>query len=419
MLRFAPSPTGDMHIDQLRIALVNYLVAKQKNVPFLVRIDDTNKEAVIEGKDTEIMQILEKFAVIHDRVHHQSEHTHLHQTLAIRLLEEGKAFVCTCKGDQCSGRCLSRDKNDYNRLKESGEPFVLRINKPKENIIYHDMIQGKIITTPDEIEHFVILRSDASPTSDFAAACADVLSGVNLIIENEQKIRSTAKQVYIKEMLGYNEVCHYAHLTSLVNKKGTILTEDDTYSLLRLFAEGFIPDAIINYLLLLSTTDAPKEIFCFPEAIEWFKLEDAPQTPVVFELEELRTINRAHLQMMDDKQLSTLFGFADADIGRLAKLYLEEASTINELAAKIRPILAPKSFEGVWGKQMHQIRQVLVDAPMFETFEELQAYVAQTTGLQGEKLKTPLRLLLTGVQQGPDLQDIYPYIRSYLLEVIS
>jgi len=115
MLRFASSPTGDMDIDTLRVAIFNYLIAQQRNESFIIRIDDSDKAKNIEGKDTEIMQILEKFALGHESVFHQSEHLHMHQTLAIKLLEEGKAFLCTCtkdqlKADHYSGHCENVNK---------------------------------------------------------------------------------------------------------------------------------------------------------------------------------------------------------------------------------------------------------------------------------------------------------------------
>jgi len=144
MLRFAPSPTGDMHIGNLRIAILNYLVSQQRNESFIVRIEDGDKERNIEGKDTEIMQILEKFALLHESVFHQSEHLHMHQTLAIKLLEEGKAFVCICTAEQLEsdreeskkskvaykycGRCIDAPYN-VDALKKEKTPFVIRINQ--------------------------------------------------------------------------------------------------------------------------------------------------------------------------------------------------------------------------------------------------------------------------------------------------
>jgi len=436
MLRFAPSPTGDMHIGNLRVAILNYLVAKQRNEPFMVRIEDTDKERNIEGKDTEIMQILEKFSIVHDSVHHQSEHLHMHQTLAVRLLEEGKAFVCTCTPEQLeadreeakakriayrySGRCFTVDKAEYAKLKESGEPFVIRIRRPEHDIINHDLIKGDIITAPNEVDSFVILRADGTPTYNFACACDDMLSGVDFIIRGEDHLSNTPKQIHIKEMLGYTEETTYAHLPIILNEHGKKMSKRDKASSVKwLFEQGFIPDAIMNYLLLLGNAKAPKEIFTLPEAIKWFKLENISKSAAKFDIDKLRFLNREHLKMMDDKKLSALFGFADADIGKLAKVYLEEASTINELEAKIRPIFSPKNFDNEWGEQMRVMEKLIAQAPMIDTFDEFKSYIIKESGLKGKNFFKPLRLLLTGAEHGPELSDIYPYIKSYLLEVAS
>jgi len=427
MLRFAPSPTGDMHIGDLRVAILNYLVSQQKDEPFIIRIEDGDKEQNIEGKDTEIMQILEKFALKHESVFHQSEHLHMHQTLAIRLLEEGKAFVCTCTSEQLetdkkhySGRCFEVDKAEHAKLKENGTPFVIRIKKPENDIVTHDLIKGDIVTVSNEVDSFVILRTDGTPTHNFACACDDMLSGVNFIIRGENHLSNTPKQKHIKMQLGYEDETLYAHLPVILNAEGKKMSEyDDASTVKWLFAEGFIPDAIINYLLLLGNSKAPKEIFKLPEAIEWFNLENILKTPVKFDIDKLRFINRTHLKMMDDRQLSTLFGFADTDIGKLAKLYLETVSTIKELEAKIKPIFSPKNFKGEWGEQMTIMENIIADAPMINEFDKFETYIMKESGLKGQNFFKPLRILLTGTDQGPELSDIYPLIKPYLLEVAS
>ena len=436
MLRFAPSPTGDMHIGSLRVAILNYLVSQQRNEPFIIRIEDSDKERNIEGNDTEIMQILEKFALTHESVFHQSEHLHMHQTLAIRLLEEEKAFVCTCTAEQLeadkedakknkvdyhySGRCQNATKEDHANLKANGDSFVVRLKKPEHDIVNHDLIKGDITTTPNEVDAFVILRADGTPTYNFASACDDMLSGVNFIIRGEDHLSNTPKQKHIKVQLGYEEKTTYAHLPIILNTDGKKMSKhDDASSVKWMFKEGFVPDAIINYLLLLGNEKAPKEIFTLPEAIAWFKLEDISTSAAKFDIDKLRFINREHLRMMGDKQLSTLFGFADPDIGKLAKLYLEEASTVNELEAKIRPIFSPKDFKGKWGEQMHTMKKLIWELPMISSFDEFQSTLMKASELKGNNFSTPLRILLTGTDQGPELSDVYPLINPYLLEVAS
>ncbi len=431
MLRFAPSPTGDMHIEDLRAAIFNYIVAKQRDEKFIVRIEDGDKERNIEGKDTEILQILEKFALKHDSVFHQSEHLNIHQTLAIRLLEEGKAFVCTCTPEQLdaereetktnkttyrySGRCFEADKEQLKKLKEEKTPFVIRIKKPDHDIIEHDVIKGKIAATPDEVDSFVILKADGTPTYNFACACDDMLSGVDFIIRSEEHLSNTPRQIHIKKQLGYEEETTYAHLPAILDIEGR---RDDTLSVKQLFEQGFIPDAIANYLILLGNK-TPEEIFTLPEALEWFDLKNIPDAPARFDIDELRYLNRKHLEKIDDRRLSMVFGFADAEIGRLAKLYLEEAGTLNELETRIKAIFSPKDFSGEWGEQMRIIEKTIFEAPMIETFNEFESYIKKESGLEEENFSKPLRLLLTGTEQGPELSDIYPYIKSYLLEVAS
>jgi len=401
MLRFAPSPTGDMLIGDLRVALLNFILAKQRDEQFIVRIEDRDKEQNIEGKDEEILLILEKFALPHDQRLNQSENLHIHQTLAIRLLEEQKAFICTCTPQELaqedpyrySGRCNALKSNDVIKLKKDKIPFVIRI---KGN---------------DTIDSFVILGENGIPTQNFASACDDMLSGVDYILCDEKHKEEIPKQIYIKNLLGYETKTHYAYIPALTH------TLEDS-SIKWFFEEGFLPDALLNYLLSLGNK-TPKEIFTLPNALEWFDLESLSTTPVEFDLERLRLINKEHLRAMDDKKLSTLFGFADADIGKLAKVYLDEATTINELQTKIEAIFSPKNFDAESGEEMRIIADIITDAPLFSTFDDFEEFLIQKSGLTQEALSQPLRYLLTNTNSGPKLSDIYIYIKSYILEVAS
>jgi len=387
MLRFAPSPMGDMDIKDLRIAIINYIVASQKNDRFIIRIEDTKKD--IEGKDTEIMQILEKFALSHDTVSHQSERLGIHQTLAIKLLEENKAYICVCNSEECSAKCENLTKDDYTRVKKSGEKFVIRI---------------KAI---DEMDSFIILDRNSTPSYNFSCACEDMLSGVDFIIVNESQISNTQKQKYIKSSLGYETDTTYIHISKL---------DGGDISIKSLFKEGFVPDAILNYLILLSNTSTPKEIFTLPESIEWFNLSLVSSAK--FDIEKLKFINREHLKLIDDKSLSTLFGFADSDIGKLAKVYLQTLSTTKELEIKIANIFGDKDFNNKFGEDMKVLQKIIKNAPYIKEFEEFEKYLSKESGLDGECLYTPLRLILTNSSDEVDLSSIYPLIKSYLLEII-
>ncbi|MDD5359969.1 MAG: glutamate--tRNA ligase [Sulfurovaceae bacterium] len=435
MLRFAPSPTGDMHIGNLRVAIINYIVAMQNHTNFIVRIEDTDKERNIEGKDQEILQILEKFSLPYSQLFYQSANLHIHQNLAIKLLDEGKAFVCTCTPDELetdrekakqngiayrySGKCANKTKEELAQVKETNTPFVIRIKKPDNDISFTDLIKGNFTTHPNEVDSFVILRNDSTPTYNFACSCDDMLTNIETIIRGEDHLSNTPKQIHIKKSLGYEFDTKYAHLPIILNNENKKMSKrDDASSVKWLLSQGFLPDAIINYLLLLGNK-TPSEVFRLPDAISWFDLKNISKSPAKFDIDKLRFLNREHLKAMDDKTISKLFGFSDEAIGKLGKLYLEEASTLSELEPKIKAIFAPKNFDNEWANEMKTIQAILQNAPYMSDYDEFKNYIIEKTGLKGKSLFKPLRLLLTNAEHGPDLSEIYSQIKSYLLEVIS
>ena len=397
MFRFAIAPTKDMDIDNLRLAILNYLLSQQHQAPFTVRIEDLDKEAVIEGKDTEMMQILEKFALKHTTVLHQSERKNIHQTLAIGLLKEGKAFICTCENNVCNGRCVHKEKQALETIQKSAKPFSLRIKNEE-----------------DSSTSFVILNNDTTPSALFATACDDMLEGIEYIVAQE-RLKPQQKQLEsIKKYLGYQEHTTYLYLPDIETK------ENQTYTLQWLFEEGYIPDAIINHILLLGYNDAPKELFTLPEAIAWFDIEKVSKEHALFDIDKLRLLNQEHLKRLDDKLLSTVFGFADEKIGKLAKLYIEHgAATLKELKAHITPIFTPKTFEGKWETQMRTLEKLIWEAPVLHEYDDFIQYLMEKSKLEEPAFFIPLRMLLTGTQSGPELSEIYPLIKSYILEIAS
>ena len=387
MLRFAPSPKGDMDIEDLRVAIFNYIVASQKNDKFIIRIEDTKQD--IEGKDTEIMQILEKFALTHNGVSHQSERLGIHQTLAMKLLEDNKAYICLCSNNMCNSNCENLTNDDYTKIKKSGEKFVIRIK------------------SSDKIDSFIILDEDRNPSYDFACACEDMLSGVDFIVRKDKYILNTPKQKYIKLSLGYEIDTTYIHIPKL---------DGGNVSIKSLFQQGFIPDAVLNYLIFVGNTKVEQEIITMAEAIKWFDLSSI--TSSSFDIEKLKFINRSHLELMDDKKLSTLFGFADSDIGKLAKLYLQKVSTTKELEVIISNIFGDKDFNNESGKDMKSLQTIIMNAPYIKEFEEFERYLQQESGLSGEELYLPLRLILTNSSDEVELSALYLLIKSYILEII-
>ena len=432
MLRFAPSPTGDMHIGNLRVAIFNYIVAKQKNERFIVRIEDTDKERNIEGKDREILEILNTFNLQPDDVYYQSHNLTIHQHMAIKLLEERKAFACFCtpqeleseresaksakKAYRYSGKCESLSDAE---VLNNEKPFTVRLKKPKKSVDFNDLIKGNQSFVPDEIDSFVIMRTDKTPTYNFACAIDDMIHDISLVIRGEDHVSNTPKQIHIRNQLGYDKEIEFAHLPIILNKGGKKMSKrDDASSVKWLLKEGFLPDAITNYLILLGNK-TPCEVFCLQEAIEWFDLSKLSKAAAKFDIDKLRFLNREHMKQMDSKELSRAFGFADDSIGELVKCYLEEGSTIKEIKPKIEAIFATKPNANEWKEQMKKLRDALDKDSQFETFEELKSYLMKETGLRGKNFFKPLRVLLTGTEHGPELSNLYPHLKSYIMEIIK
>lgn len=428
MLRFAPSPTGDMHIGNLRVAILNFIMSKKLNEPLLIRIEDTDKERNIEGKDKEIIDILNLFGVEYQNVVYQSKNLKYHQQIALQMLINKQAFNCFCdeeKLEQDREKAKSEGKpyrydgtcenlEDWQVI-DNQKPFTTRIKKPQNTIKFHDEIRGDFSYEPFDVDSFVILRTDKTPTYNFACSVDDMLYDISFVIRGEDHLSNTPKQIHIRNVLGYEKEVKYAHLPIILNgETGKKMSKrDDASSVKWLIDEGFLPVAIANYLVTLGYS-APKEIFTLEEAILWFKIENISKSAARFDIDKLRFINREHIKLLDDMRLSKIIGYADADIGKLAKIYLEEASTTKEIKAKIDAIFAPKICQD---NDCEEIKKAVFEAPFFEIYDEFKNYISSATGLRGKALFKPLRYVLTSAEHGPNLSDIYPLIKNYIGEI--
>lgn len=431
MLRFAPSPTGDMHIGNLRVALFNFIYAKQNGEKFLIRIEDTDKERNIEEKDKEIINTLSLFGISYDQLLYQSKNLKFHQQFATKLLTDKHAFACFCTKDRLQRKKENAQKNSVayrydGRCREltdeevlnNESPFVVRIKKPKNDIEFEDIIKGKLSFSPDNIDDFVILRVDKTPTYNFACAIDDMMSDISLVIRGEDHVSNTPKQILIREYLGYDKKIKYAHLPIILNEEGKKMSKrDDASSVAWLLEQGFLPQAVTNYLILIGNK-TPKEIFDLNEAIKWFDLKNIAKAPAKFDINKLRQINREHIKLIDSKTLSSLIGYSSFDIGELAKLYTEEASTLVEIKSKIDKIFSKKSC-GEFSEELEILKDIAKNTPFFKDFNDYKTYLSEKSSLKGKKLFKPLRILFTGESDGPNLSEIYPHIKNYLGEIIK
>ncbi|WP_419764785.1 MAG: glutamate--tRNA ligase [Arcobacter sp.] len=426
MLRFAPSPTKDMDIEDIRLALFNYIVSKQLNEELLIRIDDSEKDKNIEGKDKEILELLTLFSIEYKAVVYQSENLKYHQKMAMQLMGQKKAFACFCSDEKLK-EIKDKAKKDgkayvYDGFCETlsdetvincNAPFTVRIKKPEEVIKFVDLLKGDSSYEPWEIDSFFILKHDKTPTSNYASAVDDMLYDISTILRTQEDILNTPKQIHVRNTLNYTKNIDYIHVPAIISD----LTEEKS-SIKWLINEGFLPSAIANYLVLLGN-ETSSEIFTIEEAIEWFDIKKISNSTSKFDIDKLRFINKKHLEEIEEMRLSKILGFADSDIGKLGKLYLEEASTIKELKTKIDMIFSSKTSPKEFEKEYKKIKECLISAPFIEDFAEFKIYISNNTGLEDEALCKPLRYVLTGENKGPDLSDIYPLIKNYLGEIVK
>ncbi|MRJ02485.1 MAG: glutamate--tRNA ligase [Epsilonproteobacteria bacterium] len=430
MLRFAPSPTGDMHIGNLRVALFNYIVARQRGERFILRIEDTDRERNIEGKDREIVELLDLFGIEYDDLIYQSRNISFHQHFASKLLEEGKAFPCLCSEEELerereraqkerrpyrySGKCVDLSLEE---AREKGG-FAVRVKRPGEPISFRDLIKGELTFAPFDVDSFVIVRADGRPTYNFACAVDDMLSDITMVIRGEDHLSNTPKQIYIRRLLGYGKEITYAHLPIILNREGRKMSKREEASSVKwLLEEGFLPEAITNYLILLGNR-TPTEIFTLEEAIGWFDLTKISRAPARFDLEKLRFINREHLKRRSPQELARLVG-VHPSLGGLVELYLEEASTLKELRERVDRIFSGEREFGEFEEEGRVLARSIGEiGELPKDFGEFKRELMERSSLRGKRLFKPLRILLTGAPHGPELSELYPHLRDHIERIV-
>ncbi len=430
MFRFALSPKNSMHIGDLRVALINYICAKKENSGFAVRIQDADKNRNIDKKDKEMLQILSLFGIKYDKVFYQSDNIKFHQQFGAKLLMDKKAFACFCSENELykkresakrkgivykyDGTC---EKLSDKEVLENEKPFVLRIKKPADDINFYDEIKGNMSFKSDTIDSFVILRIDKKPTYNFACSIDDMLEDINFIILSEDCILDTLKQEVTRRYLGYNKKIKYAHLPVILKTNGKkISKKDDALSIRWLLEEGFLPEAIANYLLLLGNK-TPKKIFSIDEAISWFDVKNISKFPVKFDINKLKELNVEHIKLKDSAKLASLINYSSSKIGELIKFYTRENSTIKEIKEKIDTIFALKNPNSDIKENFKILQKLILESQEFEEFEEFEQYLMRKSGLKGKDFLKTLRFMLTGQENEDKLNELYPYIKDNLQEI--
>jgi nondiscriminating glutamyl-tRNA synthetase len=453
-VRFAPSPTGLLHIGNARTALYNKLFALQHNGTFILRIEDTDVARLDPAAEAAIMEDLRWMGLVWDEgpaaggkhgPYRQSERTEIYQEYAQRLLREERVYPCFCTPEELAemreqllakgerprylGRCRGLSPQQAKKLEGEGRKPSLRFKVPNGVTVIRDIIHGKKVFENKLMGDFVIMRSDGSPAYNFAAVVDDASMEITHIIRGEDHLPNTPRQILLYEALGFTPP-NFAHHPLLVAPDGERLSKRHGAVSVRAYRdEGFLPEAVVNYLALLGGGIAGgDEIISWAEMVRRFSLEGIARSPAAFDLGKLRWLNRGHLRAMTGKEILPharpflqdlpVEGVSEAWLVQVLDAIKENVETLAELRGHIS-IFLPGEFsmddearsvlttDGALAavKAMEEIVDGMEEVNEGD-FPRIVAELKKRTGLTGKQFFAPLRAALTGRAEGPELKKV-------------
>ena len=324
--RFAPSPTGRMHVGNLRTALYTYLIAKHEGGDFILRIEDTDQERYVEGAVDIIYRTMEKTGLIHDEgpdkdggygpyVQSERQKSGIYMEYAKKLVEKGEAYYCFCTQERLDSlkknvngeeimaydkHCLGLSKEEVEANLKAGMPFVIRQNNPKEGTTtFHDDIYGDISVDNSELDDMVLIKSDGYPTYNFANVVDDHLMGITHVVRGNEYLSSSPKYNRLYEAFGW-EVPVYVHCPTITNEEHKKLSKRSGHSSFEdLLEQGFLTEAIVNFVALLGWSPAGnQEFFTLEDLVKEFDYHNMSKSPAVFDMTKLRWMNGEYLKKM-------------------------------------------------------------------------------------------------------------------------
>ncbi len=328
--RYAPSPTGRMHVGNLRTALYAYLIAKHEGGDFMLRIEDTDQERFVEGAVEIIYHTLQQTGLIHDEgpdkdggvgpyVQSERQKQGIYLEYAKKLIEKGEAYYCFCDKERLAGlksqvvegkeitvydkHCLSLSKEEVEEKLKAGLPYVIRQNNPTEGTTtFHDDIYGDITVDNSELDDMVLIKSDGYPTYNFANVVDDHLMGITHVVRGNEYLSSSPKYNRLYEAFGW-EVPVYVHCPLITDENHQKLSKRCGHSSYEdLIDQGFLTEAVVNFVALLgwSPSESNKEIFSLKELTEAFDYRHISKSPAVFDYTKLKWMNGEYIKAMDE-----------------------------------------------------------------------------------------------------------------------
>jgi len=451
-VRFAPSPTGLLHIGGARTALVNYLFAKSRDGDFILRIDDTDKDRLVKNSLSDIIESLKWLSIQWDEgpkvggpfsPYYQSKKLSLYRKYAEELVRKGKAYYCFCtparleilKKTQIAqgvtavkydGWCRNLTLKEINDLKRKRKKYVIRFKAPqKGGVQFNDLLKGKIKFSK-EIDDFVLLRSDGYPTYHLASVIDDHLMKISHIIRGDEWISSTPKHILLYEAFGWN--CPYfVHLPTILSIRGGKLSKREGAVSIKDFRDkGYLPEAIINFIIFLGwNPGTEEEIFSLEELIKTFSMEKVGNSPSIFDVNKLNYLNGYYIRKKSEGELLRILKNFSPKISKMApdtyllkviKVIKTRMTTLSDFFELTSYFFKTPEYDAnvlIFGKSNYQktITGLKVSASTLDNFPEskwsedylnkLLTGIVQRNNLSNGDVFWPIRAALSGLEASP------------------
>lgn len=460
-VRFAPSPTGHLHIGGARTALFNLLFARRHGGTFILRIEDTDLKRSSYESEEVIIRDLQWLGIDWDEgvvkggefgPYRSTERRHIYKEYVDKLLKEGKAYYCYCTPEELEeerknllkkgqmprymGKCRCLSPEEIKAFEEQGRKPVIRFKVPDDQlIVVDDMVRGKVEFDSSGIGDFVIVKSDGIPVYNFAVVIDDYLMKITHVIRGEEHLSNTPRQILIYDALGM-EIPKFAHVSLILGKDRTKMSKRHGATWVEQYRdEGYLPEAIINFLALLGwSPESEQEIFSMEELCRQFSLDRVAKNPAVFDIDKLKWMNGHYIRNSSTERITEMAipyllkaGYIkerDAEerfswLNDIVDAVKESLTVVSEVAEKTRLFfedsVSPEDDEAREVLKQDHIphlievfREKVKQAPEVDegflnrVFKEIQ----KETGIKGRKLFMPVRVLLTGQTHGPELGRI-------------
>ena len=455
-VRYAPSPTGHLHIGNARTALFNYLFAKHHDGDFVLRIEDTDIERNVEGGEESQLEYLEWLNIMPDEAPHipnpkyapyrQMERLDIYSKYVDALLESKDAYKCYCTSEELeadyekqkaeghastrySRKCLHLSEEEIKTNDESNKPFMVRLRVPdKETYTFKDMIRGEVSFESKDIGDWVIRKSNGIPTYNFAVVVDDHLMEITHVFRGEEHLSNTPRQMMVYRMLDW-DIPTFAHMTLIVNSEGKKLSKRDN-SIMQFMSQykdaGFLSDAMVNFMALLGwSPNNEEEIFTHDQLIEIFDENRLSKSPSMFDKDKLMWMNNKYIQALDSEDFYSLvvpfvkenYDLSDKDeswINLLVDQFKAQLAFGEEIVDLVKPFFseytvldsAKEVFEAEETEEVRKSLLTEMTAITEWSVENIKTAIKNTqkaTGIKGRPLFMGSRVLTTGSDHGPDL----------------